>query len=251
MPKPNYQKNNRVRIFGGPNGSGKSTILFEINDRFDLGVYINADIIENELRENQRITLTDYGVEHIENHFFQEQIDQHSIVAKAKKDGYPIDLLLENDVIINPDKVTHSYEAAFIADFLRKQLLKQGRKFSFETVMSHSSKLNFMEQANQKGYKVYLYFICTESPIINENRVNERVAKGGHPVANDKIKSRYYNSLNLLKEAVALSYRAFIFDNSKDRHQLILEVYQGEDVTYHYDEIPLWVDEYLLQSKIR
>ncbi|MEN8122683.1 MAG: hypothetical protein ABFS35_20245 [Bacteroidota bacterium] len=49
--------------------------------------------------------------------------------------------------------------AQIIADFLRKKLLKEKKKFSFETVFSHSSKLEIMQAAIQSGYKVYLYFL--------------------------------------------------------------------------------------------
>jgi len=44
------QKIPRLRIFAGPNGSGKSTIKDVLSDNL-LGVYINPDEIENEIRE--------------------------------------------------------------------------------------------------------------------------------------------------------------------------------------------------------
>ena len=55
-----------------------------------------------------------------------------------------------------------------------------------------------MQQAVAAGYKVYLYFISTESPEINKFRVEARKAKKGHDVPEDKIVSRYYGSLDLL-----------------------------------------------------
>jgi len=70
---------------------------------------------------------------------------------------------------------------------------------------------------------------------------------GGHPVSRKKIKSRYYNSLDNLKDAVRYTYRTFIFDNSGSNPRLILEVFEGEDVTFYDDEIPHWVDKYLLK----
>lgn len=36
----------RVRIFAGPNGSGKSTIKSIVEDKVNLGTYVNADEIE-------------------------------------------------------------------------------------------------------------------------------------------------------------------------------------------------------------
>ena len=154
-------------------------------------------------------------------------------------------VLLENN-IINPSKVSHSYEAAFLADLLRNELLDASKKITFETVMSHPSKIAFLRKAKQKGYRVYLYFVSTESPLINVNRVEQRVKLGGHPVRKDKIESRYYKSLSLLKEAIEVSYRAFIFDNSGKETKLILEVFKGEKITFHQSEIPKWVEHYIL-----
>jgi len=111
--------------------------------------------------------------------------------------------------------------------------------------MSHRSKIHFLKNANQAGYKNYLYYISTESPIINIERVKQRVKLGGHDVALAKIETRYYNSLSNLKEAIRNTYRTFIFDNSGDKPILILEVFKGEEVTYHHNEIPHWVDQYL------
>ena len=91
-----------------------------------------------------------------------------------------------------------------------------------------------------------MYYISTESPLINIERVKQRVKLGGHPVAEKKIKSRYFNSLENLKSAALLTYRTFVFDNSGAKPNLILEVFKGEEVTFYHDEIPHWVDKYLL-----
>ena len=73
-----------------------------------------------------------------------------------------------------------------------------------------------MREASANGYKVYLYFVLTETPSINMFRVAARKAKGGHDVPKDKIISRYQRSLNLLFEASQIAYQAFYFDNSED-----------------------------------
>lgn len=115
--------------------------------------------------------------------------------------------------------------------------------------MSHKSKVKFFRTSKEVGYKNYLYYISTESPLINIERVNQRVKLGGHPVATKKIKSRYYNSLANLKAAVQNTYRTFVFDNSGARPILIIEIYKGDEVTFYHDEIPHWVDNYLLHNK--
>mgnify|MGYP003873400469 CR=1 FL=1 len=246
MQKQEFLRNRRLRVFGGPNGSGKSTILNRIDSKFEIGHYINADEIEKQLKSAQRINLSDYGIHNYSLEKFEKANLNHSLIKKARNDGYKIDLYFENNSIINPDKNSHSYEAAFLADILRNELLSLGKKFAYETVMSHNSKIEFFKKSQQSGYKNYLYYISTESPIINVERVYQRVELGGHPVALKKIESRYYNSLLNLKEAVQNTYRSFIFDNSGSKPSLVLEVYKGEEVTYYNDEIPHWVDKYLL-----
>ena len=61
--------------------------------------------------------------------------------------------------------------------------------FSFETVMSHPSKIKELKKAKEKGYRIYLYFVCTDDAEINVNRVANRIEKGGHPVDVYKIRS--------------------------------------------------------------
>ena len=247
MIKQEYLRNRRLRVFGGPNGSGKSTILNQIDSKYDLGHYINADEIEKQLKSNQKVNLTDFGILNFNHNKFKNAIRNHSIIKKAIKDGYKIDLFFKENSIINPDKESHSYEAAFLADILRKELLLLGKKFAYETVMSHKSKIDFFKKSQKAGYKNYLYYISTESPIINIERVKQRVRLGGHPVAVKKIESRYYNSLKNLKSAVQNTYRTFIFDNSGSKPNLILEVFKGDEVTFYNNEIPHWVDKYLLK----
>ncbi len=73
-----------------------------------------------------------------------------------------------------------------------------------------------MKQAVDNGYKVYLYFVSTESPDINKYRVLERTMHGGHDVPPDKITSRYYRALDLLFDAAQFAYQAYFWDNSVD-----------------------------------
>jgi predicted ABC-type ATPase len=53
---------------------------------------------------------------------------------------------------------------------------------TYESVMSHSSHLDFLKRAKKIGYKTYLYFIGVESTNISKDRVKEREKNGGHGV---------------------------------------------------------------------
>jgi len=105
-----------------------------------------------------------------------------------------------------------------------------------------------MREAVDNGYKVYLYFVSTESPYINIPRVEARKAKGGHDVPKDKILSRYFRSMNLLYKASQIAYRAFYFDNSEDGKDVNMFAHFkkfGEKMKWDKQDkkrIPLWFD---------
>ncbi len=126
-------------------------------------------------------------------------------------------------IYINPDEIAlsldmpepqRSAQARSIADFQRDTCLKQKKSFSFETVMSHPSKVELMIHAHDAGYDITLYFVGTSDPEINVRRVEGRVSAGGHDVPHDRIRARYRRSLSLLSHAALVARRTVVFDNS-------------------------------------
>ena len=124
---------------------------------------------------------------------------------------------------INPDEIAlaldapepqRSKRAQEIADYHRDRCLSGRLNFSFETVMSHRSKVDIMIRAVDAGYDVTLYFVCTCDPEINIRRVENRVSMGGHDVPRDRIVARYWRSLDLLCHAALVARRTVLFDNS-------------------------------------
>ena len=71
-----------------------------------------------------------------------------------------------------------------------------------------------MSEAMEAGYKVYLYFVSTESPKINVFRVRSRKKQGGHNVPADKIRSRYNRSMDNMFDASLIEDHSYFFDNS-------------------------------------
>jgi predicted ABC-type ATPase len=241
-------KTRRLRIFAGPNGSGKSTVLRGLSEKkiIDLGIYLNADDIEKILNQESILDLSRFGINQVSTHSFKTFLKNHSLIAKAKSDGFTIDLDCQDNFILSNNENTHSYESALIVDFIRQILISKGKKFTFETVMSHPSKIEILKHANEEGYKNYLYFIATSDVMINKTRVEERVNRGGHQVPEDKIENRYLRSLGQVKEAIKYTHRAFIFDNSGSEAKLILSIYKGKEATIKNTIIPPWVNKYIL-----
>lgn len=210
-----------MRVFAGPNGSGKSTIIDSVRRTkvkgkpIDFGVYINADELAKDLRKGT-FSFTKYQVKTTAEEFESIALKSGLVSGEFTLAKFKKSYSFANQKIVLGSLTYNEQIAQIIADFLRKKLLADKKKISFETVFSHESKLDIMRQAREMGYKVYLYFIATESPEINKFRVETRVKKGGHAVPPDKIVSRYYRSLDLLYDAAQLTYQTYFFDNSDD-----------------------------------
>lgn len=236
----------RLRMFAGPNGSGKSTLNGIISKKL-LGVYINPDEIESKINMNDLLDLTSFGVETDKEEvlsFFRE----HPLVEKAGMDDEVMLLhFLDNNIYFH-DILVNSYYASICADFIRHKLLEYKISFTFETVMSSEDKVDFLQKAQEAGYRTYLYFIATQDPLINVSRVQNRVALGGHDVPEEKIVSRYYRSLALLKRAVKYSSRAYIFDNSSQEKLWIAQINDGTEFEFKSEYVPDWIDKYLLEQ---
>ncbi len=171
-----FKKGRRLRIFAGPNGSGKTTIFQLIDDLYDTGYVVNPDEIATLFEENGFVRLSSFGINSATRESFDSYLKSSSLVKKARIQ-YDINLAFEKDKIVNKSPATISYEPAIVAEFMRDQLLKEGRKFSYETVMSHYSKVEFIEEASKRGYKTYLYFVCLDHPEMNVIRVENRVKR--------------------------------------------------------------------------
>jgi predicted ABC-type ATPase len=235
----------RLRIFAGPNGSGKSTLFEGLKKSGEIHTdyYLSADRFEKTLREKGEFSFNAYGIsvsgeefkKHVANSTLLNKIGGTDILKSITIDSGILKLSLKEEAI-------NSYIASFVTSFLAEKLIKLGKSFSFETVMSHQSKLDLIRAAKQQGYRTYLYFIATESYKLNIERVQLRVQQGGHNVDNTKVKERFFRSLELMKQAVSVCDRSYIIDNTYS-FNLVYEVEKGSKVLKKSDKIPLWVSE--------
>jgi len=130
--------------------------------------------------------------------------------------GFPFvnaDILAKELYPDSPEQ--HSYDAAIIAEQIRKDLLEQGNSFCFETVFSHHSKIDFVAQAKISGYEIVLVFIHLDNISLNQSRVNQRVSEGGHSVPPEKVESRIPRTLENIRKVIPLCDSVFILDNSR------------------------------------
>jgi predicted ABC-type ATPase len=245
MERSNILMQPRVRMIAGPNGSGKSVVYQSIKGQYRCGAYVNADEIERKLSTDGFVHLSDYGIELSESNL-QEALSRSAFVAKSHEANMKIELSIVDNVLVNTANSSHSYEAAFVAQWLRSELIRRQSTFTFETVMSHPSKIDELHVATANQFRTYLYFVSTQDVSINRQRVALRAAKGGHQVPDAKLTSRFDRSLECLATAANVAYRTYIFDNSNHAPELIAELTPTRQVVIHHELIPEWVNQFFV-----
>lgn len=246
MPQP------RIRMFAGPNGSGKSTVK-EYLLPHHIGAYLNADELEQNLNTSHQLDLMAY-------HPALKAQDLIDFLKQKKRPnaGQLVPLLTNEPVLLDNGNIQFdaseidSYLCARIIDYIRLEFLRLKISFTFETVMSHISKVEFLQEAKRQGFKTYLYYVSTVDPMINIARVKYRVSVGGHPVPEQKIVERYYRSMDLLMQAVDASDRTYLFDNSSNGENaaFIAEIQSAETLKMNPEvqQLPWWFAEKVLKD---
>ncbi len=134
---------------------------------------------------------------------------------------------LEGCVYINPDTIAQEefgdwnnqeivLKSAKIAEIRRMECIENNKNLIFETVFSAFDKIDFLILAQKKGYFIRLFFVGTNHPSINANRITHRVLEGGHDVPITKIISRYRKSILNCCVISNLIDRLYVYDNSED-----------------------------------
>lgn len=237
-------------MFAGPNGSGKSVLKSYLPKPL-LGVYLNPDEIESGIKKEGSVDMQSFGIQTTE----QEVLHAFTASKFLQCEGFSKaveSLSFVEGRLCFPFGVVNSYFASVLTDFLRRKLLQAGKTFTFETVMSHLGKVEFLQEAQQIGYRTYLYYVATDDPSINVSRVANRVAMNGHDVPSEKIIARYYKSLELLTEAIRHTNRAYIFDNSTNNaegaHTWLAEITDGRTLELKTHQVPAWFKHAVLDK---
>jgi predicted ABC-type ATPase len=250
-------KTRRIRIFAGPNGSGKSTVFQtaveyqKTHPRFSFGKFINADEIAEKIKRSN-FQFSNFNLKTTIEEFCEISSKSGLLSGSFTFSLFKESFTLLNNVLFLINKNKKDQIAQIIAEFLRVKLLDRKSSFSFETVFSHPSKLEFIKLAKEKGYKIYLYFIATESSQINISRVNARSKDKGHDVPTDKIIKRYSNSLNLLFDACQLADNTYFFDNSEENPEYKSTLFASfkkvggnkKWIVNEEEDIPYWFIKY-------
>jgi predicted ABC-type ATPase len=138
--------------------------------------------------------------------------------------------------IINPDLLAARISAAESLSLLEANLQAVQRIYRWleasidahqtigvETVLSTPKYRDVVKAAQKREFEVRLVYVILRSVDLNIERVRTRVAKGGHAVAEEKIRQRWHRSLDQLPWFLDQSDRAWIYDNSGRTPRLVGE----------------------------
>ena len=149
-----------------------------------------------------------------------------------------------NADVLAAELATEPYEAARLADALRRALVTRRESFVFETVFSDpvGDKVAFLAEAAQAGYVVVLCYIGLSSPTQSAERVAMRVSQGGHDVPDDKLRSRFPRSLDNLHAAILQLPHVLIYDNSDlNVPYRQVAVFERGQLVHLQEPVPEWL----------
>ena len=158
---------------------------------------------------------------------------------------------------LNSDEIIHSLElnwrdinAQILAgkELLKKQkeCLEKGLSFNQETTLSGITMLNTIKNAKLLGYKIHLRYVGVATPQIAKERVEKRIAIGGHGVTGETIERRFEKSKENFLKIYDLCDTVTIYDNTISM-QMVVSVVNGE-IERTAPPVP-WVEKLLEKIK--
>lgn len=151
--------------------------------------------------------------------------------------------VIQRDELKNPS-MEAAYKAAAIAEERRREYLANKTSFVTESTFSHPSKLELLQDAKDHGFRVVVYHVNVRSPELSVKRVGSRFKKGGHDVPEDKIRERYARNPVLIRQAMLLADRGFVYDNSAlGKPPELAVAFRSGEVVYASNAVPTWARE--------
>ncbi|MDG2515079.1 AAA family ATPase [Sphingobium yanoikuyae] len=106
-----------------------------------------------------------------------------------------------------------------------------------ETVLSSGKYRRLVELARSHDFEIHLIYVFLDSVEKQLKRIKQRVAKGGHDVPADKVRSRRERSFEQLSCFFYQADRAWVYDNSGAELELVAQKGDGK-VRVKADAIP-------------
>jgi len=115
---------------------------------------------------------------------------------------------------IKDNSAKTSVRAALIAGRRRLAYIKSGQSFVTETVFTSNLNNSIVIRAKKAGFKIVMYHVSVQTENLSVSRVKLRVAKGGHDVPEQKIRERFRDNKEAIRQAMLEADYGFVYDNS-------------------------------------
>lgn len=163
-------------LFAGPNGAGKSTFTQFPEWSAHISHFLNADELTRQLLNEQ---------------------------------GFPTYAATPTEILQRANLAAAEKVFAEV-----RRLLDAGESVAVETVLSTDKYHPVVEKLRRDGGIFNLIYVGLRSHELSRQRVANRVAKGGHPVPEDKLAGRWIRSLEHLPWFASRADHFYIYDNS-------------------------------------
>lgn len=129
---------------------------------------------------------------------------------------------------------------------LQKECLLSGVSFNKETTLSEQSIFNAIKKEKELGYTIHLRYVGVATPDIAKQRIEQRIARGGHGVSEETVERRFGTSKENFIKIYSLCDSVIIYDNT-EQMTCVASVKAGKlTLIQHID----WVDELLRELNL-
>lgn len=161
--------------------------------------------------------------------------------------------LVGRGLLFDPDAIARTMDPArlqSVAIAAGREMVKRMNEcfdrrasFAVETTLSSRGSIRLIHKARARGYEIHLTFVALDSPERCIARIRTRALRGGHSVPDADVRRRYERSLANLPTALRAADIAKVYDNSGDKHRLVLTVQSGV-VINRSERLPSWAQRY-------
>ena len=149
-------------------------------------------------------------------------------------------------VIVDPDKITQTlggdeYEGGKLAVQRIEDALQQGENLTQETTLSGGYPRRLVKRAKQAGYTVRLYYVGLDTLQECLERIQNRVAKGGHDIAAADVERRFARRSSDVVKILPYCDEAKFFDNNNGF--VLVAEYRDGHIVPQTEDVPAWLQE--------
>ena len=124
---------------------------------------------------------------------------------------------------------------------LQEEYLREGISFTQETTLSGQRPLRMIRQAKEAGYFVRLFYVGIGSAAEALKRIENRVSKGGHNIAEEDVVRRFSERNETLAKVLDYVDEAILYDN--ENGFVAIAEYKNGELIFRGDYTPGWLFE--------